>query len=70
MKVSGDSVHFESTGRTEYANNGIIGIGPEADGVSEGYDGGMGRRDDFTDAERTELADYMIGQWQRFKEQK
>lgn len=63
-----DEFVLESSGHKFCANNRIIGIGPTADDVSEGYDGGIGRREDFTDAERAELADYMIGLWTRFKE--
>jgi hypothetical protein len=66
-----DRDHFElSTGRTFYANNGLIGIGPlgknAACHVSEGYDGGVDV-DEWTPAERAELADYMIHLWMKFK---
>lgn len=58
-----------STGRTFYANNGLIGISPlgadAAVRVSEGYDGGV-HVDEWTAAERRELADYMIALWSAF----
>jgi hypothetical protein len=68
-----------SSGRTFYANCGIIGLSPEhvADetrrDVAEGYDGNIrtgNNPEDFyageqpwTDADRAELAIYMMGQW-------
>ena len=39
MKIVGNEVFF-STGRVKYANDGIIGLGPDG-AVSEGYDGGF-----------------------------
>lgn len=57
---------FESTGRRIYAHGRIIGISDDL-GVREGYDGGLGGPEDFTSAEREELAEYMIGLWERFK---
>ena len=63
MKVDGDDLIF-STGKTLYANQGIIGISP--DGViSEGYDDGI--EDNFTPKERRELADYMITLWTKWR---
>jgi hypothetical protein len=65
-----------SSGRTFYANNGIIGIGPDcgANGLSEGYDGGIPVACDWdedfqpwTPTERGELADEMIRRWLVFK---
>lgn len=74
MKIERDTVTFESTGFILHANNGIIGINPSLE-ISEGYDGGFSKGEDdefnvisFTKEERAELADYMIGLWQRFKE--
>ena len=46
-----------STGNTFYANCGIIGLDPELDCISEGYDGTVwyGKRDeDFTKEELKE----------------
>jgi hypothetical protein len=69
MKWTGrDDFVLEVSGREFYANNGIIGMAPSADYVSEGYDGGIGKAGDFTAEERAELADYMIARWQAFKE--
>lgn len=75
MKIEGDTVIF-STGKTSYANCGIIGLSPRMD-VSEGYDGGFYNGPDsedwkdeeerLTKAELIELADYMIEQWQKFR---
>ncbi len=67
-----------STGRVFYANRGIVGIEPKADGtleVTEGYDGGVSvdgsefcdpPRPPWTQAERAELATYMSEQWATF----
>lgn len=69
-----------STGRIVDANSGAIGIDNELN-VSEGYDGGIYPSPDeltdgpagldpeqvWTQAEREELADYMIGLWTRWK---
>lgn len=70
-----DHDHFTlSTGRKFYANNGIIGLSPHNNGVSEGYDGAVYVDEDegegWTTAERHELADYMISLWQQWKETK
>lgn len=64
-----DSDHYElSSGRRFYANRGILGIGDDAEPlqVSEGYDGGVGGPDDFSESERREIADFMIARWQAF----
>jgi len=58
---------LDVSGATRTAYGRVIGIDPSL-GVSEGYDGGLGMPSDFTDAERAELAEYMIGLWQRFKD--
>jgi hypothetical protein len=71
MTYDDDHFTLETSGRTFYANNGVLGlaIDGDADGwVSYGADGAVGPREEFTDAERIELADHMIAQWQRFKE--
>jgi len=72
MKITGewkDNIVL-SSGRNEYANRGILGLVPNENGgnyVSEGYDGGFDT-DNWTQAERDELADAMILRWQKFKE--
>lgn len=74
MKISGNKVLF-STGREKSANCGIIGLAPDGN-VTDGYDSEFYSKDDaewmdpediLTAAERVELAEYMIEQWQRFK---
>lgn len=79
MEIDGDTVKF-TTGRTRYANGGIIGLGPDLT-VSNGYDGGFFQpRHDWqsqeeyeeigealTPEEQIELADYMIAKWAAFK---
>jgi hypothetical protein len=64
-----------STGRRVYAHGGILGLSPDDDSVAEGLDGHIDcdRHDEFntqpwTDAERAELADYMIALWIAWKE--
>jgi hypothetical protein len=72
MEINRDTVTF-STGKTMYANRGIIGLASDLR-VTEGYDGGFpawpdGWRDDcLTKEERQELADYMIALWQKFRD--
>ena len=59
-----------------FANRGVIGIGPHLE-VSEGWDGGFYNpsvycdEEDYplTPVERVELADFMIGQWKKFKKE-
>ena len=73
MEIKDSTVKF-SSGRTRYANAGIIGIGDD-DSVSEGYDGelwfpGEGpfdKADKLSPADLAELADYMIARWQEWK---
>jgi hypothetical protein len=66
-----------STGKEIYANHGYVGINERGE-LSEGYDGDIGFGDfeagyddndpyELTPAERHELADYVIGLWQRYK---
>lgn len=63
-----------STGKEIYANNGILGINPDADYISEGYDGGVcgvvtGEYDeDLTADEKIEIANIAIKRWEAFKE--
>ena len=62
---------FESTGREEYANCGIIGIDAEGE-ISEGYDGGIYDTPDWegkggwTPEEKLELAVHMIKRWSKY----
>jgi len=70
MKIEGDEVIF-SSGRTRYANNGIIGL-DSGDNVSEGYDGGFWQPDDWNNEKLStddlaELADFMVARWQAWK---
>ena len=81
MKIQDDEVIF-STGKTLYANRGIIGISPELN-VTQGYDSGFYKTEDLeynfnaadeykvelclTTKEAIELADYMIEQWTKFR---
>ena len=65
MRVEENKLIF-STGRTEYANSGIVGLGPDLC-LSQGYDGDLPW--DLTKEERLELADFMISLWNLFKEQ-
>ena len=53
-----------TTGRQFYSNNGIIGLSPDLI-LSEGLDGSIS--DQFTSAEKVEIADFMIGKWIEFK---
>ncbi len=62
-----------STGRRVSALRGVIGISPYLE-VFQGHDGILIPKEAFlddndalTDAERIELADYMIEQWNKFK---
>lgn len=63
-----------TTGRRFYCNRGIVGIEPDGESVSEGYDGAVELTREWDDtfepwtkAERAELADEMIRRWERFK---
>lgn len=74
MKIIDNNVIF-STGKEKYAHVGIIGLSPELE-VFNGYDGPfhMPEALDFeeerlTKAEQIELAEYMINEWQKFKDQ-
>ena len=61
---AGDHITLPS-GRKFYANNLIVGIDDQGR-ISEGYDGGVSD-DEFTAAERIELADLMIERWTEYK---
>ena len=74
MKFDGDDIYTLSTGRTFYANNGILGIDPKLR-IFDGYDGEFHQennpRDDeadypdvrWTQAERAEIAAEMVRRW-------
>ncbi len=64
MKADKDFIIFESTGRKEYANCGIVGIDDNLE-PSEGYDGGF-EHGNWSPEEKKELAEYMILRWKRF----
>lgn len=69
MKIDGDKVIF-SSGRVGYANNGIIGLGPDMR-PAQGWDGGFSfddGADGLTADEKRELSEYMIEQWRKFSE--
>ncbi len=76
MKMIDDD-HFElSTGRRFYANGGCLGMSDSGDqtchrfpGFNYGGDGGVDC-DDWTQAERIEVADYMIAAWQKWRDVK
>lgn len=61
-----DGYKFESTGRQIWCNLAIVGINPGLE-ISEGYDGGLDH-EGLIKVEKVELANYMIGLWQKFKE--
>ena len=75
MKIENNEVTF-STGKTRYANRGIIGLGPDME-VSQGYDGIFYSGEDeelyrdsadlLSNTDLIELADYMIEQWKTFR---
>lgn len=54
-----------STGKEFYANCGILGLAPDGD-VTEGYDGTVAGRSEFTPDERREIADVMIKAWKEW----
>ena len=63
------TLKFESTDKTFYANDLIVGISDELR-ISEGYDGCIdGDEYPLTKEERIELADYMIARWTKYKKQ-
>ena len=77
MRYEADT-YVLSSGRMFYANNGILGLGPDGR-LSEGYDGMMEHEDGsvignfgpefrFTTEERAEIADEMIRRWTAWKE--
>lgn len=74
MKAIDGDTYKLSTGRTFYANNHVIGIDPDGR-VSEGYDGDVNFDkydsendtyvNDWTLAEKLELARFMVNLWIR-----
>lgn len=62
-----DDTLILSSGRSVYANCGIVGISPDGV-VTEGYDGGLdpSGEGDFTEDERREIAAYMISRWREW----
>lgn len=80
LTIKDGTIHF-SSGRTENANCGIIGLSEDFTAVYNGYDGLLdyhpGRFNDpdelfrcaLSPNDMRELADYMIDLWTRFKEQ-
>jgi hypothetical protein len=74
MKIEDDDIVM-STGRRFYANFGTIGLGDDLE-VSHGGDGGIpawpggywSAEQVMTEAERRELADYMIALWTKFRD--
>lgn len=67
MKTEANAIVFESTGKRHYVNNAIVGLSPSLF-VTGGYDDDIKDITDFTSEERIELADFMIAQWQRFRD--
>lgn len=64
-RLTSDNEIELSTGRTIYANRGIVGIGPDLD-LTQGYDGDI-RIGLLTTAERLELVEFVIARWQRLR---
>lgn len=66
--MSDDSIKFDESedelvlrsGRRVYANCGILGLDPTGKAFT-GYDSHLG--EDFSEAERNEIASYMIALW-------
>lgn len=66
MQIEDSSDFKLSTGRMVYANDLIIGINPDLRAAG-GYDCGLDIDATWTAAEKIELADYVIGLWEKFK---
>jgi len=75
VKVNGSEIIF-STGKTMSVNGGIIGLSEPTKEygweVTGGWDDAidcdsMFKEDRLTKSEKIELVDYMVGLWQRFK---
>ncbi len=77
MILNGD-IYTLDTGRTFYANRGILGLSPEL-GAYQGYDGNLylnwsrenvelyAGSEGFTPEERIEIAEEMITRWEAWK---
>jgi hypothetical protein len=69
MRIDGDNVKWRS-GREEYANQGIIGLGEDEQGqfvTVGGYSSCLPAKEDVLNKEeREELAAYMIEKWAKF----
>lgn len=70
--ASGDTITF-SSGRIAYANLGIVGLSPDLDQISEGYDSTIPWDFDPTYSELSrddiaELAEMMIERWTAFRD--
>jgi hypothetical protein len=63
MKFNNEEIEF-STGRKDYCFSGFISI-REGGEIAYGYDGSFSE-DNWTSAERKELAEYMIDLWEKF----
>jgi hypothetical protein len=69
MKIDDDHITWESTGRQECINKGIVGISPSLN-IYEGYDGCIPNwMNPFTPEERKELADYMVDLWRKWEKE-
>ena len=75
MKLKDRDTYVLDSGREIYANCGIIGLTADADELDtiyDGYDGSIfhhrywGAGGDLTDAERREIAMFMVDLWCRY----
>jgi hypothetical protein len=69
MKIDqkNNAILFESTGRKEYGYGGVVGIGSDGT-VYTGWDDELSAMN-FSQAERQELASYMIELWRAFRDE-
>jgi hypothetical protein len=68
FKVENGELFF-SSGKVVKAYAGVIGLSPDCERAYGGYDQDIHEEnDELTSDEKIELADYMIGQWQKFKD--
>lgn len=74
MKKDGNIFTLECSGRTLTPHRNIIGVDDYGE-LTEGYDSALslewqidGDNDDFTDAERREIAEYMIQRWTAYRD--
>jgi hypothetical protein len=69
MRIDGDNIKWRS-GREEYANQGIIGLGKDDQGqfvTVGGYSSCLpAKEEELSKEERVELAEHMIIQWKLF----